>query len=155
MKIYKYNKKEDNRGYFSKLLSVKNKKLIGKNILEVNLSYNKKKGTIRGLHYQIGNFKETKIIYVLNGKIFDVEVNLKNHKVTSKILSHKNNNFIVIKENCAHGFQTLVDNTILLYLHSKPYDKKTEKTLNVFSKEFKINWPIKKYIISNKDKTTK
>ena len=69
MKIYKYNKKEDNRGYFSKLLSVKNKKLIGKNILEVNLSYNKKKGTIRGLHYQIGNFKETKIIYVLNGKI--------------------------------------------------------------------------------------
>ena len=43
MKIYKYNKKKDNRGYFSKLLSVKNKKLIGKNILEVILSYNKKR----------------------------------------------------------------------------------------------------------------
>ena len=155
MKIYKYVTKKDKRGYFSKLLSNHNKNLIKRNIQEINLSYNNKKGTIRGLHYQSGSFKETKIIYVLKGKIFDVEVNLKTLKVKSKILSENQKQFIVLNEDCAHGFQTLKNNTILLYLHSKRYNKKYEKTLNVFDKRINIKWPLKKTIISKKDNISK
>ena len=151
MNVIEYSVKKDKRGFFSKLLSKKNKKMLKKNIQEINLSFNKKKGTIRGLHFQIGKYKETKIIYILKGKIFDVEVNLKNLKVTSKILSEKDNKFIVIKENFAHGFQVLKNNTTLLYLHTKPYNKKFERTINVFDKKLNIKWPLKKFIISKKD----
>lgn len=151
MDVLKYLVNKDNRGFFSKLLSKKNKLILGKNIQEINLSFNEKKGTIRGLHYQVGKHKETKIIYVLKGKIFDVEVNLKNLKVTTKVLSEMNNEFIIIKENCAHGFQVLQNKTILLYLHTKPYNKKFERNINVFDKKLNIKWPIKKFIISKKD----
>ena len=66
MNVIEYSVKKDKRGFFSKLLS-KNKKMLKKNIQEINLSFNKK-GTIRGLHFQIGKYKETKIIYILKGK---------------------------------------------------------------------------------------
>ena len=57
-----------------------------------------------------------------------------------------------MSENFAHGFQTLKDNTVLIYIHSNLYSKKYEKTINPLSKKLKINWPIKKIVISNKDR---
>jgi dTDP-4-dehydrorhamnose 3,5-epimerase len=162
MKIFKLNyiKKEDKRGSFTKLLSFKNYKKIFKKekIIELNLSINKKKGTIRGMHYQVGKFKEKKVIYCLQGKVFDVAININKNskqylKTQTNILSDKSQKYIIIPKDYAHGFQTLENNTILLYLHSKPFNKKYEKTLNPLNKILKINWPIKKIIISRKDKT--
>jgi len=162
MKVFKLNyiKKKDKRGSFAKLLSKKsNKKIFKKDaISEINLSFNKKKGTIRGMHYQIGKYKEKKVIYCLKGKIFDVAFNINKNskqylKTQTNILSDKSQKYIIIPKDYAHGFQTLENNTILLYLHSKPFNKKYEKTLNPLNKILKINWPIKKIIISRKDKT--
>lgn len=150
MIIKKYKKINDHRGFFAKLVSDKISKKI-KAIKEINISYTEKKGTIRGLHYQTAKFKETKVIFVLKGKIFDVSVNLKNYKVKTKILSEKNNNFIIIPENFAHGFQALEDNTTIIYANTQIYKKNFERTINPFEKNLKIKWPIKKYIISKKD----
>lgn len=152
MIIKKYQKFIDRRGYFSKLMSISFVKINNiEKIKEINFSYSKKKGTIRGLHHQTGKFKETKIIYVLRGKIFDVSLNLKNKKIKSTILSASSKKFIIIKKNFAHGFQTLQDNTCVLYVNTKEYNNVFEKRINPFNKEINIKWPIKKYIISKKD----
>ena len=152
MIIKNYKKIIDKRGYFSKLVSIYfiNINKI-KKIKEINFSYSKKKGTIRGLHYQTGRYKETKIIYVLRGMIFDVSLNLKNNKIKSRVLSETSKKFIIIKENFAHGFQTLQDNTCVLYVNTKEHNKLFERRINPFDKKINIKWPIKKYIISKKD----
>ena len=147
MILKKHKKTKDHRGFFAKLISEKMSNKL-KKIKEINLSYTKKKGTIRGLHYQVGKFKETKVIFVIKGKILDVSVNLKNYKVKSKILSEKKNNFLIIPEDFAHGFQTLEDNTIIIYANTQVYKKKFEKTLSPFNENLKIKWPIKNITIS-------
>ena len=129
MKIFNFKKLSDKRGFFKKLIS---KKFLNRNIKdkieEVNLSFNKKKGTVRGFHYQTGCFKEDKIIFILSGKILDVSINLNekriNKKVIKKILSSNVNKGIIIPKNFAHGFQTLEDNTLILYLHTKKFNPK-------------------------------
>lgn len=156
---FNYIKTKDKRGSFSKLLSnISNKKIFKKDrISEINLSINKKKGTIRGMHYQVGKYKEKKIIYCLQGKIYDVAININKNsdqylKPQINILTSKLQEYIIIPEDYAHGFQTLENNTILLYLHSKAFNKKYERRLNPLNKSLKINWPIGNIIMSQKDK---
>ena len=122
-KIYNYHNIKDKRGSFSKLLSEINNKKILKNekIVEVNYSYNKNKGTIRGFHYQIGKFKEKKIIFCLTGKILDISINVDKksksyNKIFKFVLDGNKNKFLVIPNNFAHGFQALKENTTLIYL---------------------------------------
>ena len=150
MIIKNYNIFRDTRGFFAKLASYNFIK-SHKKIREINFSFSKKKGTIRGLHYQSGKFKETKIIYVLRGKIFDVSLNLKNNKIKTSTLSASSKKFVVINENFAHGFQTLQNNTYVLYVNTKEHNQFFERRINPFNKELNIKWPIKKYIISKKD----
>tara|TARA_B100000989_G_scaffold83491_1_gene59807 strand:- start:413 stop:913 length:501 start_codon:yes stop_codon:yes gene_type:complete len=161
-KIYKFKSEKDSRGFFSKLLSGRNNKKILKNekILEVNYSYNKYIGTIRGMHYQIGKFKEKKIIFCLKGKILDVSINLekktKNKKIYKFILEEKKNSFLVIPKNYAHGYQVLKKDTTLIYFHTMEYNKKYERTINPMRNELieKIKWPLKVTKISKKDKAS-
>jgi len=72
-------------------------------------------------------------------------------KIKSTVLSASSKKFLVIKENFAHGFQTLSDNTFVLYVNTKEHNKLFERRINPFDKEINIKWPIKKYIISKKD----
>ena len=151
LKIKKIN---DIRGSFLKILSYKQKKKILNNqISEINISINKKKGTIRGMHYQ-SRFKEKKIVFCLKGKVVDYCINVKNNKKYKFLLDEKDKDFLFVPENFAHGFQTLKKDTILIYIHSNLYSKKYEKSINPFSKKINIKWPIKKYVISKKDKTS-
>ena len=159
MKIFSFKKFNDKRGYFKKLIS---KNFLDKHfknkIEEVNLSFNKKRGTVRGFHYQIGSFKEDKIIFILSGKILDVSINLKekrtNKKVIKKILSSNINKGIIIPKNFAHGFQTLEDNTLILYLHTKKFNPKYEKTINPINNDLNFVWPLRVSNISKKDKNS-
>jgi dTDP-4-dehydrorhamnose 3,5-epimerase len=155
-KIYRFNKYKDKRGFFLKLLSnIQNKKILkNEKILEINCSFNKTKGTVRGLHYQIGKFKEIKLVYCLTGKILDMSINVdkksKNYnKIYKFILDEKKNNFISIPKNYAHGFQVLKRNTTLIYFHTAKYKKKFERGINPFQNKFK--WPLKISKISKKD----
>ena len=153
-KKIKIKKINDIRGSFLKILSYKQKKKIQNNqISEINISINKKKGTIRGMHYQ-SRFKEKKIVFCLKGKVVDYCINVKNNKKYKFFLDEKDKDFLFVPENFAHGFQTLKRDTILIYIHSNLYSKKYEKSINPFSKKINIKWPIRKYVISKKDKTS-
>lgn len=161
-RIYKFKSNRDSRGFFSKLLSkIDNKKILKNDkIIEINYSFNKNIGTIRGMHYQVGRFKEKKIIYCLKGRILDVSINLekktKNKKIFKFILDEKKNNFLVIPKNYAHGYQVLKKNTSLIYIHTTEYNKMYERRINPLNNEYskKINWPLKISKISNKDKNS-
>jgi dTDP-4-dehydrorhamnose 3,5-epimerase len=149
----------DKRGEFIKLFSKDNLKKIGwnKNIFQINYSVTKKKGTIRGMHYQIGKFKEEKIVTCIKGSLYDVVIDMRKNSPTylkwfGIILSKKNKLSLHIPENFAHGFQTLEDNTEVIYIHSNYYNPKKEITINPLDPATKIKWKNKIKFMSKKDK---
>ena len=151
----------DKRGYFSKFYCSKHLKKKLNRIKQVNISYNKKAGVIRGMHYQKGMYNETKIISCLKGKIYDVIIDLrKNSKNYLKyygiILSEKNRKSLIVPKGYAHGFQVLEDNTYLIYFHSEIFKKSSEKSINPLDPLIGIKWKQKiNKIISSKDKKSK
>ena len=149
-----YNKEsfKDNRGYFRELYIQKHFKT---NFPFDVMSYSKK-NVLRGLHLQQSN-PQAKLITVLSGKVFDVCVDCrKNSKTFGKhfsiVLSEKENKSLLIPAGFAHGFYTLADNTILHYKCSKYRHAKSEIGILWNDRDLKIKWPIKKLIISKKDK---
>ena len=141
----------DNRGKFLKI-----KKKIKFKYNQLCFSFNKKKGTLRGLHYQKSPFREKKIITCIQGSIFDVIVNCnrksnKYLKYKTIVLKSNQNNSLYIDENYAHGFQTLEDNTIVMYNIDGIYKKKLQSGILWNDHSIKIKWPIKIKEISKKD----
>ena len=151
-KLFKINKIFDKRG-FSQIFEFS--RLNKNNFQRIYFSNNKKKGTLRGLHFQ-KKYKQNKLLIVQNGLIFDVLINLnkksKNYKKTYffKIGDKQKFNCIFIPSNFAHGFQTLANDTSLIYLIDNKFEIKN-KLINYNDPVFKIKWPIKKKIISKKD----
>ena len=143
---------KDNRGYFKELIR---EKVINKKFPFLVMSFSKK-NVIRGLHVQTTN-SQGKFISVLKGKIFDVAIDLrKNSKTFGRvykcILSEKNNTSIYVPPGFAHGFQALENENYIVYSCTKYRNKKSETTIKFDDKELNIKWPIKKFIISAKDK---
>ena len=146
----------DVRGKFCKIFEKKIKKNLNFKIKEINFSYNKKKGTLRGIHYQDIPKNEDKLVFCVKGKVFDVVVNIQ--KKSKNFLKYKSFNLdeskkqiLYVPKGYAHGFQTLCDDCVLVYLHSEKFYKKLDRGLNALNKDLKIIWPIKKKIMSNKD----
>ncbi len=159
--ILKFKKNIDNRGSFQRIFSQKDLKKSKINFIpiEESLSNNKRKFTLRGMHYN-KYYHETKIVTCINGKVIDVIVDLrKNSKTFLKwdkvILSAKSGNSIYIPGGCAHGFLTLESNSKLYYLIDKEYNKKNNIGFIYNDKNIGISWPNKKFIISKKDKKLK
>ena len=143
---------KDNRGYFKELIR---ENVINKKFPFLVMSFSKK-NVIRGLHIQTIN-SQGKFISVLKGKIFDVAIDLrKNSKTFGKVykcvLSEKNNTSIYVPPGFAHGFQALENENYIVYSCTKYRNKKSETTIKFDDKELNIKWPIKKFIISAKDK---
>ena len=143
---------KDNRGYFKELIR---ENVINKKFPFLVMSFSKK-NVIRGLHIQTIN-SQGKFISVLKGKIFDIAIDLrKNSKTFGKVykcvLSEKNNTSIYIPPGFAHGFQALENENYIVYSCTKYRNKKSETTIKFDDKELNIKWPIKKFIISAKDK---
>ena len=143
---------KDNRGYFKELIR---ENVINKNFPFLVMSFSKK-NVIRGLHIQTIN-SQGKFISVLKGKIFDVAIDLrKNSKTYGKvykcILSEKNNTSIYVPPGFAHGFQALENENYIVYSCTKYRNKESETTIKFDDKELNVKWPIKKFIISAKDK---
>ena len=143
---------KDNRGYFKELIR---ENVINKKFPFLVMSFSKK-NVIRGLHIQTIN-SQGKFISVLKGKIFDVCIDLrKNSKTFGRvykcILSEKNNTSIYVPPGFAHGFQALENENYIVYSCTKYRNKKSETTIKFDDKELNIKWPIKKFIISAKDK---
>ena len=152
---------KDNRGYFfesynySKLKNIF-KKSTNRSFLQSNISYSKK-NVLRGLHMQSKPHEQGKLVSVLRGKVFDVAVDLRpNSKFFGKfhyeILSDINKKIIWIPEGFAHGFLTLSKEALLEYKVTDTYFKNSEITIKWNDSKINIPWPIKKPIISDKDK---
>lgn len=150
--IVQNKKYKDSRGFFMEIL--KNKDLK-KNFPFVVCSYSKK-NVIRGLHIQTKN-PQGKYISVLKGKIIDIVIDLrKSSKTFGKtfkiILSDKNCKSLFIPPGFAHGFCGLDRDNYIVYNCTKYRHAKSEIGINYKDKDLKIKWPIKKPIISKKDK---
>ncbi len=143
---------KDNRGFFKE---VEKNRILKKKFVFDCFSYSKK-NTLRGLHLQT-NKSQAKIITVVQGKILDVVVDLrKKSKTFGKYFAveiSQNSNFsLFIPENFAHGFLCLSKNCGVYYKCSNYRDKKSETTIKWNDKSLDIKWPVKKPILSKKDK---
>jgi len=156
--LIKLEKKGDDRGFFARSWDTKVFEENGLNpkIVQCNISRSSKKGTLRGMHYQIAPFEESKLIRCIRGKIFDVLIDLRKNSSTYKKwegfeLSSENHNMIYVPEGFVHGFQSLEDNTEIFYQVSQYYNPESERGIRWNDPMFMIKWPLEEKIISNKD----
>lgn len=153
----KPNKYEDNRGSFSRFFCKEElSSIFGMDIAQINHSITNKKGSVRGMHFQYSPNAEIKIVKCIRGSVFDVIVDLRKNSNTflqwfGMILSKDNMSSILIPKGFAHGFQTLEDNSELLYLHSEIYTPSNEGALNVADPALGIDWPLPFADISERD----
>tara|TARA_B100000795_G_C22715254_1_gene405207 strand:+ start:473 stop:1000 length:528 start_codon:yes stop_codon:yes gene_type:complete len=152
---------KDNRGEFKRIFCKKTlNKSFPNNIKQSNISYNKKKYTMRGFHYQIGSSAENKIITCLEGKVYDIVVDLRPASKTYLKWEHfeinsKLNDFIILPKGCANAFLTLEEHSLILYLTDQYYNLKMERGIRYDSPYFNFSWPKKPVVISKKDKKLK
>jgi dTDP-4-dehydrorhamnose 3,5-epimerase len=149
---------EDERGFFARTFCRKEFATYGlnPNFVQCNISYNRKKGIIRGMHFQAKPYEEVKIVRVTRGIIYDVILDLRTKAPTFKQwiaieLSEENRKMVYIPEGLAHGFQTLQDETEVFYQMSEFYFPESARGIRWNDPSFKIEWPIQEQIISTKD----
>jgi dTDP-4-dehydrorhamnose 3,5-epimerase len=152
LKLIKTKIFKDQRGFFKEVS--KNKVVQNNNFIFDCMSYSKK-NVLRGLHFQKKK-PQTKLLTVVQGRIFDVCVDLRKKSKTygkyfSIELSQKSNFSILIPSGFAHGFQCLSKECVIYYKCSNYRDKNSEATLAWNDPTLKIKWPNKKPILSNKD----
>lgn len=151
---------QDERGYFARTFCKKEFDNLGlhNDFVQCNLSYNRKKGTLRGLHYQLSPHEEVKIVSCRKGAIFDVIVDMRHGSETygqwfSVELSEQNKKSLYIPAGFAHGFQTLVDETEVYYQMGQYYVPDSARGIIWSDQSLKITWPIDNPIISERDKS--
>lgn len=149
----------DARGYFSRIFAREElrKKGIRFSIAHANRSLTKEKGVVRGMHYQIYPKQEDKIIHCIQGAIFDVALDIRKKSATygqwvGKVLSGKNKTMLLVPRGFAHGFQTLEKNCLVEYFVTQYYAPEHERGIRWNDPCFNIDWPIKKAILSKKDR---
>lgn len=148
----------DNRGFFARTFCAKEFTAHGLNptVAQCNLSFNYKKGTLRGMHYQVTPATETKLIRCTHGAIYDVIIDMRPESPTylSHIgveLSAENRRALYVPEMFAHGFQTLTDDAEVVYQMGDFYAPKYQRGLRYDDPAFEIEWPIPVSEISEKD----
>lgn len=151
---------EDDRGFFARSFCHREFEgyKLNTNVVQTNLSFNKEKGTLRGLHTQFAPFEETKLVRCTRGSIYDVIVDLRNDSDTflqwvGVELSEDNYRMFYVPEGFAHGFITLADNTDVTYQVTQYYTPGAERGYRWDDPAFDIEWPIEPKIISDKDKS--
>ena len=149
---------KDERGFFSRLFCKDDFLDFGftNKISQINHTFTKEAGSIRGMHFQYPPSMETKLVICIKGSIFDVAVDIRKNSPTflhwnAVELSAESHNSFLIPKGFAHGFQTLVKEVELIYLHDNSYNKSLESGLNPYDPSLKIEWPKKTNLISQKD----
>ena len=160
--IVELDKREDHRGFFARTWD-KNEfeeHNLNSNLVQCNVSFSKKRGTLRGMHYQKKPFEESKLIRCTKGKIFDVIIDLRTHSSTFKKwfgveLTQENYKMLYVPEGFAHGFQSLEDNSEIIYQVSEFYTPNSELGIHWNDPAFNITWPIEEKITTEKDNSWK
>jgi dTDP-4-dehydrorhamnose 3,5-epimerase len=151
---------EDRRGFLSRFYCADEflHAGINKPIAQINHTFTRKKGAVRGLHFQHSPHAEAKLVSCLRGEIFDVAVDLRHDSPTflhwhGEILSATNRKSLLIPEGYAHGLQTLTEDCELIYLHTAAYHPKAKGALNVSDPRLNIAWPLPVGDLSDQDRT--
>jgi dTDP-4-dehydrorhamnose 3,5-epimerase len=149
----------DNRGFFERLFCRKELLSIGftKDIAQINHSFSRRRGTLRGMHFQLPPHIETRIIKCIRGSVFDVAIDIRKNSPTflqsfGLEMTEENNLMFLIPEGFAHGFQTLKSNTELLYFHTGYYNPGSEAAVNYTDPLLDLKFPLKVTEISVRDK---
>ena len=151
---------EDERGFFARSWCADELRAQGlvSNLVQCSVSFNKKRGTIRGMHYQAAPHEETKIVRCTAGSIYDVIVDMRHESATFKQwlsveLSAENRRMIYVPPGFAHGFQSLVDNTEVFYMVSEFYRPESSLSVRWNDPQFAIEWPHEEHrVISLRDR---
>lgn len=148
----------DERGFFARTWCQKEFQVHGLNskVAQCNISFNIKKGTLRGMHYQASPYKEAKVVSCTAGGIYDVAVDLRPDSLTfrkwiSVELTAENKKMLYIPEGFAHGFLTLTDAAEVFYQMSEFYEPSYARGVRWNDPTFAIQWPLKVAVISEKD----
>ena len=160
--IIDIEKTNDKRGFFARTWdkNIFEQKGLNSNLAQCNISFNKKKGTLRGMHYQEHPYQEAKLVRCTRGKVYEVMIDLRKNSPTFKQweaveLCADQHKMLYIPEGMALGFQTLEDNTELFYQMSQFYMPEYSKGLKYDDPSLKILWPLRITVISQKDKSWK
>ncbi|AVA25729.1 dTDP-4-dehydrorhamnose 3,5-epimerase [Rhizobium sp. NXC24] len=148
----------DSRGTFSRVYCQNElEPAIGdRTIRQANVSMTAAVGTVRGMHYQHAPRAEMKIVRCIEGRVFDIAVDLRRGSSTflqwyGVELSPENGLAFVIPEGCAHGFQVLEENSRLLYLHTEFYSPEHEGGVRYNDPRVGIEWPLPPVHLSSRD----
>jgi len=156
--ILEIEKLSDERGFFARTWCKQEfaKYGLNSNLAQCSISFNRKRGTLRGMHYQISPYRETKLVRCTAGAIYDVVIDLRRDSATfcqwfAVELSAENRCMLYVPEDFAHGFQTLEDNTEVFYQISESYAPEYAIGVRWDDPAFDIRWPPGDRIISSKD----
>ena len=151
---------EDERGFFACSWSRSEFEQRGLNprMLQCNISFNFKRGTVRGMHYQQMPHEEAKLVRCTRGAMFDVAVDLRSESATryqwvAAELTADNRRMLYIPEGFAHGYQTLVDDTEIFYQMSETYHPESACGVRWDDQLFRIAWPERVVCVNDRDNT--
>ena len=158
LKLIKRQRLGDDRGFLSRLFCADELEVAGwkKPIKQINHTFTNHCGTIRGLHYQTQPNTEMKLVSCIRGEVWDVAVDLRSNSPTfmqwhAQALSEENGHALLIPEGFAHGFQTLMNDCELLYMHTAAYSPEAEAALRFDEERLAIKWPLPISEISARD----
>jgi dTDP-4-dehydrorhamnose 3,5-epimerase len=155
--IVELEKREDPRGYFARAWCEREFSEHGlPRFVQTNMSMSRQKGTIRGLHYQLAPHGEAKYMRCIRGGIFDVVVDIRPGSSTFKQwvgieLTAENRKAVFVPEGLPHAYQALTDDAEVIYSTSCVYTPGAERGFRWNDPAFKIDWPVKQTIVSEKD----
>lgn len=151
---------EDKRGFFSRSYCEREfkKQRIEDRFVQCNISFNRRKGTLRGMHYQAAPYEEAKLVRCTMGEIYDVIVDLRRGSETFKKwiankLTSENRKMIYVPKGFAHGFLTLTDNSEVFYQMSDFYMHGYSRGIRYNDPNFGIIWPSEITVISHQDQS--
>ena len=157
--IVELEKHSDERGYFARTWCVDEFEKHGLNprIVQCNTSFNSKRGTLRGMHFQDAPHGEAKLIRCTRGAIYDVALDLRRNSATFKRwtaveLNATGNRMLYIPEGFAHGFQSLEDESEISYQMSEYFHPESSRGVRWDDPEAAIRWPIANPIMSQRDR---
>ena len=152
-------RRSDERGFFSRVFCRDEFTAHGLDwaVTQCNVSFNPKKATLRGMHYQVAPYQEVKLVRCTMGTIFDVIVDLRRESRSlgnwfGLELSAENRLMLYVPKGFAHGYLTLADNTEVFYQVSESYSPESERGARWNDPAFGISWPSQPELISDKDR---
>jgi dTDP-4-dehydrorhamnose 3,5-epimerase len=150
----------DERGFFARTFCQDEFRAHGLNpcVAQANVSFNHRRGTLRGMHYQQAPHQEAKLVRCTRGAIYDVVVDLRvsspSHRGWYGVeLTAANRAMLYVPEDCAHGFLTLTDDTEVAYQMSAPYAAEAARGVRYDDPAFGIRWPGEVVVINERDRT--